>query len=98
LFAGQELIIGQHPDAVLPLCSSTDAIQNGAPDVIALYVSGTLIQSVEYASNMTSSICDMSMTSALDSSGVAGSIQLCLWPNDWVFTNNATPGEDNDCQ
>jgi hypothetical protein len=91
----QRILIGAHPAAELPLCASTDAIQNGAPDAIAIEVDGTVMHSVQYASELIQSACSFSFTDVADSDVFEGSIQRC-WST-WQFVRASTPGMPNDC-
>ena len=95
---GQIVIIGAHPNAVLPLCTSTDAIQNGGPDAIAIEQGGTILHSVEYESGLTQSVCSLPMTSGADSDVLSGSLQRCPASGLWEFVTTSSPGSLNSCQ
>jgi hypothetical protein len=96
----QYIVIGNHPCASLPLCNSTDAIQNGSPDAIAILWHGILIDSVEYGSDLAHGVCNFDQTLVHDSNTVEGSIQTCF-PRPpgarWTFTHASTPCADNNC-
>jgi len=100
------IVIGNHPCAVLPLCTTTDAIQNGAPDAIAIEQGGNIILwSLEYEFDLVSSVCSLTpvfpqhssplQTAAADSDSLAGSIHLC--DGAWIFTPTSTPCAMNAC-
>lgn len=99
LDAGTRIVIGAHPCADLPLCTSTDAIQNGAPDAIVIEWNGQVEDSVEYESGLTHSKCsqvpDYQRTSATDSDSSAGSLRWCY--QQWHFVAEATPCANNSC-
>jgi hypothetical protein len=98
LNAGRRVVIGAHHCAVLPLCTDTDAIQNGAPDAIAIEWDGEVVDSVEYESSMTHTMCVQLpdwRTSAADNDSEVGSLRSC-WA--WQFVTEATPCADNNCQ
>jgi hypothetical protein len=94
-----------HPCAIFPLCESIDAIQNGAPDAIAIEQHGQILWSIEYDFALPTSMCSLVpvfpqftsplQTPAADSETVAGSIQLCSGA--WGFTAAATPCSENGC-
>ena len=94
------IIIGNHPCASLPLCGGTDAIENGNPDAIAILWHGIVIDSVEYGSDLSHSVCNFDRTLVSDSDTIAGSIQTCFpRPSGtrWTFTQASTPCADNNC-
>ncbi len=96
--AGGYLVFGVNDCAVAPLCVATNAIQNGAPDAVAIVERGTafVVDSVEYESDMINSICNFNMTEAADDPlEPNGSIALC--EGAWVFTPNSTPCAENNC-
>lgn len=76
--------------------SSTNAIQNGAPDAIALVKLGDVIDSMEYESGLSDSVCGFSLTNCADSDSVDGSVQRCGVT--WWFSSAKTPGVANNCQ
>jgi len=95
--AGGYIVLGQHPCAVAPLCATSNAIQNGAPDAIAVEdrATGGVVDSVEYESDLVNTVCNLNMTDAADSGAEDGSIQLCNGA--WQFFTTMTPCAANAC-
>ncbi len=91
------IVLGQDPCAVAPLCTTTNAIQNGSPDAIIVQdrVSGLILDSVEYESDLVNSVCNFNLTNATDSGSTGGSIQLC--GSGWFFLPVPTPCGPPDC-
>ena len=92
----QIIVIGAHPNAVLPLCASVNAIRNGASDALVIEDGTTILHSVEYAAGQTS-VCNFPfhLTSNVDNDVFDGSLQRC-W-SFWPFVQESTPGLPNDC-
>jgi hypothetical protein len=94
---GQYVVIGDHPCAALPLCTSTDAIQNGLPDAIVVERNGFIIDSIEYGSGQTHSVCTFipveNRVTTVDSDTIDGSLRSFLGL--WMFAGASTPCATN---
>lgn len=95
---GGYIVLGQHACAVAPLCVTTNAIQNGAPDAIAIEerATGAVVHSVEYESDLVNSVCGLEMTDATDNPADAtGTIAYC--PPFWYYDPVGSPCQSNPC-
>ena len=107
LAAGGYYVIGAVSGANQALHASTDALQNGAPDAIALYTSGSfpnntaatanngsLVYGIIYEGTEDTDYPGFLATVAADSNTAAGSIGLDS-TGAWAFLGAATPGVVN---
>ena len=86
----------------LDVSPDTNLIQNGAPDAVALWFDGTLIDAVSYEGDTAAPYTEGS-GAGLEDNG-AGSISRCEDGTDtnqnnldFLFTEALTPGAENDC-
>ena len=99
---GSYIVIGAQPCAVLPLCTSTDAIHNTVPGGMAIVGPHGVIDSVEYGSDLIHSTCNFNLIPLRDRDSQEGSLQFCIqstppYNGTWSFDPTPTPCAASDC-